>query len=180
MPTRWNSNLNGSWEIIRQQTLVRRPLGLGEEFVSVVSLLPLCVFLSVGSISTSRYLSCELLPLQRAKELTFFASVPFAGQVQGSTLHNRRYGSLVPCRWRCSTSRNMLTGLGTLWSPRFITPMERSGEFFVTSPISVFPPARWFIFVLLTDTLFSHPSPFKYAIKPRSEKSAALVASIEL
>ena len=30
----------------------------------------------------------------------------FFVQVRDSTLRNRRYGSLVPCRWRCLTSRN--------------------------------------------------------------------------
>jgi hypothetical protein len=32
-PIRWNLTLIGSWEIILSQTLVRRPLGLGEESV---------------------------------------------------------------------------------------------------------------------------------------------------
>ena len=54
-------------------------------------------------------------------------------QVQGLTLRNRRCGSLVPCHWRCLTSRNMLMSLGMWSNPRFITPMEGSGKFFRNS-----------------------------------------------
>ena len=36
------------------------------------------------------------------------------------------------------------------------------------------------LFELLTETSFSHPAPFKCAIKPRSGKAAALAASVEL
>jgi len=34
--------------------------------------------------------------------------------------------------------------------------------------------------VLLTNISPSHPAPFKYTIRPRSEKTAALIASVEL
>jgi len=38
----------------------------------------------------------------------------------------------------------------------------------------------WFLSPLLTDISHSHPAPFKYTIRPRSEKTAALIASVEL
>jgi len=120
----------------------------------------------------------------------------FSVQVQDSTLRNRRCGSLVLCRWRCLTLGNMLMGLGTWSNLRFIIPMERSGKFFVTSRIgSSLPPTvplcirrcypcpcpavHLFLITLLTDTFLSHPPPFKCTIKSRSEKSAALVGSVE-
>ena len=86
-----------------------------------------------------------------------------------------------------------------MWSsPRFATQMERSGEFLITFQFIGFPqlspfwlaaapiPAQLFLgacrllFSLLTDISSSHPAPFKYVVKPRSEKIAALVASVEL
>ena len=135
-------------------------------------------------------------PPKRPKRLTHFTSSLGFDQARGLTLHNHRYGSLVPCRWRYLTSRNTSTGLGMWSSPRFITPMGRSGKFFVTSRIGgflsppllvaaalsvqLYPIACWFLSTLPTDTSLSHPPPFKCTIKPRSEKSAALVASVEL
>ena len=49
---------------------------------------------------------------------------------------SRRCGSLVPCLWRCLTQGNTPMGLGTLSSPRFVTPMEQLGEFFPICPLS--------------------------------------------
>ena len=49
-------------------------------------------------------------------------------------------------------------------------------------PVStqICPVAGWFLSPLLTDVSPSHPLPFKYTIRPRSEKTAALIASVEL
>ena len=122
--------------------------------------------------------------------------LPIFVQVRDFTLRSRRCGSLVLCRWRCLTSRNMLMSLGTWSNLRFIIPMERSGKFFVISRVgSSLPPTvtlcvrrccpcphptlHLFLITLLTDTFLSHPHPFKYTIKPRSEKSTILVGSVE-
>ena len=40
MPIRWNSTLNGSWEITLSEILVERSLDMGEESVSVSLLSP--------------------------------------------------------------------------------------------------------------------------------------------
>ena len=70
-----------------------------------------------------------------------------------------------------------------MWSnPRSITPTGPSGEFSITCG-SWFPPGVFnhcsAACVADSDTLLSHPAPFKYTIKPQSEKSAVLVASVE-
>ena len=73
-------------------------------------------------------------------------------------------------------------GLEMWLNPRLNTPTGPSGEFLVTCG-SWFPPRVFHhcsaACVADSDTLLSHPAPFKYTIKLRSEKSAALVASVE-
>ena len=70
-----------------------------------------------------------------------------------------------------------------------MSPSQRQGPFpgyplFGSPPVLSllkFVPSRaGSLFPLLTDILPSHPLPFKYTIKPRSEKAAALIASVEL
>ena len=75
---------------------------------------------------------------------------------------------------------------GTIRSVHLNVPDSRSPPLVPPPPVVALasirsPPAVClFPFMLLTDILLSHPPPFKYTIKPRSEKSATLVASVEL
>ena len=100
-----------------------------------------------GHGSDRKNLSPAPLPLKTAEaaDSPFPSTIFLCVQVQGSTLRSRRCGSLVPCRWRCLTSRNILMSLGMWPNPRFITPMEASGKFFRTSG---------------GPTIFSHTWPF--------------------
>ena len=59
-------------------------------------------------------------------------------------------------------------GPGTWSSPKSVTRAGQSGEFWYAKPQCAGDHIR-----------FSHPLPFECAIRPRSEKSASLVDSIE-